>query len=160
MEPAERHAGVAELLALLQRHGLTLASVESLTGGMFAAAITSVPGASGNYLGGFVTYASRLKHELVGVDAASIRTHGVVNAATAEAMARGGRQRTGADVAVACTGVAGPDPQDGALPGTVFIAVSTPERVLGEHLALDGDRQVIREATVDAMMGLVRSILG
>ena len=157
MEPDEVEARAAALLAALARHRVTLASVESLTGGMFASAVTAVPGASVSYLGGFVTYATRLKHELVGVDADQIAEIGVINAATAEAMAEGGRERTGADLVVACTGVAGPDPQDGVQPGTVFIAVASASQVTVAHLFLPGDRRAIRQGTVAAMIDLVAS---
>lgn len=149
----------SDLLAALGREGASLASIESLTGGMFASVITAVPGASASYLGGFITYASRLKHELVGVDAAHIATFGVINAATAEAMAEGGRQRTGADLAVACTGVAGPDSQDGVQAGTVFIAVASATRTTVQHLVFEGDRATIRRATVAAMVELLCSVV-
>lgn len=159
MGPDEVESRAADLLAALARRRLTLASVESLTGGLFGAVLTTVPGASVSYLGGLVTYASRLKHDLVGVDADQIAAMGVVNAATAEAMAEGGRDRTGADLVVACTGVAGPDPQDGVQPGTVFVAVASRDQVTVEHLVLDGDRSAIRQATVAAMIDLVVSAL-
>ena len=108
VEPDEVEARAAALLAALARHRVTLASVESLTGGMFASAVTAVPGASVSYLGGFVTYATRLKHELVGVDADQIAEIGVINAATAEAMAEGGRERTGADLSSRAQGLPAP----------------------------------------------------
>lgn len=159
MDLVALESDAADVLAALGRQGLTLASVESLTGGMFASVVTAVPGASTSYVGGFVTYASRLKHELVGVDADLIATQGVINAATAEAMAQGGRERTGADLAVSCTGVAGPGPQDGIGAGTVFIAVASASQVTVEHLVIEGDRQDIRRASVAAMLELLDSTI-
>lgn len=152
-------ADAGEVLATLRRRGLWLGSVESLTGGMFAEEVTAVPGASKAFVGGFVTYASRLKHDLVGVDRGLIERLGVVNADTAEAMARGGRERLGADLVVACTGAAGPEPQDGQQPGTVFIAVAHDRGVDVRRLSLSGDRQAVRRQTVAAMLGLVAEAL-
>src|SRR5690348_3867436 len=103
----------AEALALLAAAGATLATAESLTGGRLAAAVTSVPGASAGYVGGLVTYATGLKETLLGVPAELVEQYGVVSGECARAMAEGCRTVTGATYAVATTGVAGPDLQEG-----------------------------------------------
>lgn len=147
------------VVADLGRRGLTLATCESLTGGLVGATITAVPGSSAVYVGGLVTYASRLKHQLAGVDEALIAEHGVVNRACAEQMATGARRLLAADLALACTGVAGPDPQDGERPGTVWIALATPDGVVARRLALVGDREAVRRGTVAALFALVHEHL-
>lgn len=150
----------AELVAQLRGAGLTLGTCESLTGGQVAARITSVPGASAVFRGGLVTYASDLKATLVGVDPGRIASDGVINAYTAETMARGALELLRVDLAAACTGVAGPDPQDGAPVGTVWICVAAgnaEDEVIVEtrRLALAGDRATIQGATVDELIGFV-----
>ncbi|MGA4668251.1 CinA family protein [Propionibacteriaceae bacterium Y1923] len=161
-EPADEAgpaAAASRLLEALAARGLSLASAESVTGGRFAGLVTSVPGASRSYVGGVVAYTSRLKHELLGVDADLLARHGAVNEAVARAMAEGARRRLGASVAVACTGVAGPDPSDGAPVGTVFLALALAGSTRAVELSLDGDRRAIREATVAAMVDLVANSL-
>lgn len=149
-------ATAQELVGLLAGRGLTLGTCESLTGGALAAAITEVPGASAVFRGGLVTYASDLKTSLAGVDAEQVRRHGVINAETARAMAVGARDVLGVDLAVACTGVAGPEPQDGAAVGTVWLALADRNGVVDQLLQLDGNRAAIRARTVKLAMALVR----
>jgi nicotinamide-nucleotide amidase len=110
---------VGEMLA---EHGLTLAVMESCTGGLLADTLTNVPGSSRYFRGGIVAYSTEVK-ESMGVDPDLIREHGVISAETASAMAAAARERLQADVGVGITGVAGPDPQDGAPVGSVHIAV-------------------------------------
>lgn len=160
VDEAALEGAAALLLDRLAERGLSLASAESLTGGMFAAAVTAVPGASAVYRGGVIAYASRLKHDLLGVDADLIASHGVINPEVARAMAQGVRERTGADLAVSCTGVAGPDRQDDAEVGTVFIAVAAVGDTTVAQLALAGDRASIRRHSVAAMLSLVDGRLG
>jgi nicotinamide-nucleotide amidase len=107
---------VAELLT---ERGLTLAVAESLTGGLVAARLVNVPGASTWFRGGVVAYASEVKHTLLDVPPGP-----VVSAPAARAMAAGVRRALGADIGLGVTGVAGPDAQDGERPGTVFLAVA------------------------------------
>jgi nicotinamide-nucleotide amidase len=99
---------------------------ESLTGGMLCSALIDVPGASAVVRGGVVSYATDLKHRLLGVDAGLLAANGPVDPDVATQMAHGVRERLGADWGVATTGVAGPDPQDGIAAGTVYIAVAGP----------------------------------
>ena len=112
--------------------GLTLASMESCTGGLLANMLTDAPGASRFFAGGFVSYTSAMKISL-GVPAEIIREHGAISGQCAIAMADAARERLGASVGVGITGVAGPDPQEGKQPGVAYIAVS------------DADRHSVRE---------------
>ncbi|MDR7381464.1 CinA family protein [Promicromonospora iranensis] len=140
------------LLAEAAARGWTIGVAESLTGGLVTAALVSVPGASRVLRGGVVAYATDLKAELLGVDADLLAERGAVDEAVAAQMAAGARTATGADVGLATTGVAGPDPQDGQEPGVVFVAVSTPVASEVHRLDLDGDRsQVIADAARGAL---------
>jgi nicotinamide-nucleotide amidase len=141
---------VEALATLLRRRGATLATAESCTGGLIAAACTELAGSSDWFERGFVTYSNAAKTELLGVDPALIRSEGAVSEAVACAMAEGALARSPASCAVAVTGIAGPG---GATPGkpvgTVWLAVAlrgAPARA--ERLQLDGDRTAIRMQTV------------
>jgi nicotinamide-nucleotide amidase len=149
----------AGLLAALERRGWTVAVAESLTGGQVVARLVDVPGASRTVRGGVVAYATDVKRSVLGVDAALLAAEGAVHPEVARQMARGVRAVVGADVGLATTGVAGPDPQDGREPGTVHVAVVTPagERVIS--LALTGDRPQVREQAVDAVLDLAATLV-
>jgi nicotinamide-nucleotide amidase len=121
--PMSEHAA-AEIIGLLAERGQSVAVAESLTGGLLAAALTSVPGASAAFRGGVVTYATDLKAAVLGVPADLLARHGAVHPDVAAAMAAGVRRLMGAAVGAATTGVAGPDPADDQPVGTVYIAVS------------------------------------
>lgn len=144
--------------------GLTVATAESLTGGLVCAALTSVPGSSDVVRGGLILYATDLKASLGGVDGELLAGHGPVAAVTVEAMARGVRHTLGSDLGVATTGVAGPDIQDGHDVGTVYVAVATEGDVMVRSFLgadrLSGDRQAVRTATVDAALMLLISVVG
>jgi nicotinamide-nucleotide amidase len=146
--------------ALLQARGQTVAVAESLTGGLVAAALTDVPGASASFRGGIVSYATELKAALLGVDAAMLARHGAVYPPVAVAMATGVRTRLGASYGLATTGVAGPDPQDGQPVGTVHFAVSADDDTVVRTVALSGDRAQIRRLTVEHALGLLLGRLG
>ena len=143
------------VLAALEELGFTLATAESLTGGGVGAVVTSVPGASRVYVGGVVAYASRVKVELLGVAPEVVEEHGVVSEPCALAMAEGVRLLVGADVGVATTGVAGPDPQEGKAAGTVYVAVAGPGGSRASLLQLSGDRGAVRDATAAGALQLV-----
>jgi nicotinamide-nucleotide amidase len=132
---------------------------ESLTGGMLAAAITSVPGASAAFRGGVVTYATDLKASLLEVSADLLARRGAVHPEVAAQMAAGVSRHLTATTGVSTTGVAGPDPADGQPVGTVFIAVALGGRISGRHLTLAGDRQAIRGATVRSALALLLEVL-
>ncbi|HEY2522910.1 MAG TPA: CinA family protein [Streptosporangiaceae bacterium] len=144
-----------QVITMLRAAGQTVAAAESLTGGLVAAALTSVPGASLAVRGGVVSYATDLKASLLGVPRAMLDEHGPVFPGVASAMANGVRQRLAATFGVATTGVAGPDPADGQPVGTVHIAVSAQDDTVVRTLALDGDRDLIRSLTVERSLALL-----
>lgn len=156
-----RRPDATEALVLLRARGVSLATVESLTGGRLAAAVTAVPGASASYLGGFVTYATELKESLVGVPHEVVERYGVVSAECAAAMAQGCRETTGAGYAVATTGVAGPDAQEGRPVGTVFVGIAAAAGVRTLSLELVGDRHQIQDrACREALSALCETLRG
>ncbi|MFF2135355.1 CinA family protein [Streptomyces sp. NPDC058193] len=154
-------SGAARVLRRLQERGETLAVAESLTGGLVAAELTSVPGASQTFRGSVTTYATSLKRDVLGVDGALLAERGAVDPAVARSMAVGVRRVLGADWGIATTGVAGPEPQDGKPVGTVFIAVSGPGDVQKvAELRLNGGRADIRKESVRSLLELLSGELG
>jgi nicotinamide-nucleotide amidase len=140
--------------------GLTLATAESCTGGLVAARLTSVPGASDVFLGSVVAYANDVKLSELGVPPDVLESHGAVSAEAAAAMAHGARARLGADVAVAVTGVAGPDGGSEEKPvGLVFLHAAGPNGDEARRLDLPGDREMIRGRATTAALHLVRRLL-
>jgi PncC family amidohydrolase len=150
----------AEVVAVLGGRSLTLATAESVTGGGLGAVVTAVPGASAVYAGGVVSYATRVKQELLGVPAELVARHGVVSAACAEAMAEVVRRVVGADLGVSTTGVAGPEPQEGKAVGLVYVAVADGTSTVSRELRLAGDREAIRAATSHGALRLLLERLG
>lgn len=150
----------AECLDALRRRKATVATAESLTCGLVAAALASVPGASDVLRGGVAAYATDVKTSLLGVDTDLLTRHGVVSAACAEAMATGGRRLLGADFAVSTTGVAGPGSSDGHAAGEVYVAVAPPHHPpVSRRLMLPGDRAAVREASVSEALALLAAVL-
>jgi nicotinamide-nucleotide amidase len=150
----------AAVLEVLVARGQTLAVAESLTGGLLAATIVDVPGASRVFRGGLIVYATDLKATLAGVPADLLRAHGPVHPDTAAALAEGARTRCGADWGLATTGVAGPDPQDGVPVGTVYVAVSSATSGGVIRLDLAGSRAEIRAGAVAGALDLLTAALG
>ena len=139
----------------LRERGLLLATAESCTGGLCAKRLTDVPGASQVFCGGVVSYTNEVKMRLLGVKEETLAQFGAVSGETAREMAEGVRKATGADVAVSVTGVAGPSSDEmGNVVGTVFIAFSSEQETVSEKLQLSGDREKIREQSVNAMLWL------
>lgn len=149
----------ARVLDVLAERGETLATAESLTGGMLAALLTDVPGASRCFRGGVVAYASDLKESVLGVPAAVVAEHGVVSGPCAAAMAEGARRLTGSTYAVATTGVAGPDLQEGKPAGLVFVAVSAPSGTMVRELRLTGDREKVRRGACAGGLDALAEVL-
>ena len=150
----------AQIIGLLAARGQTVAVAESLTGGLLAAALTSVPGASAVFRGGVVAYATDLKATILGVPPDLLERHGAVDPEVAAEMATGVRSRMAATIGAATTGVAGPDPSDGKPVGTVYIAVSIgPDAAAAStavrSLALHGSRDEIRRETVAQCLRLL-----
>jgi nicotinamide-nucleotide amidase len=137
-----------QVVVTLTGRGQTVAVAESVTGGLLAAALVEVPGASAVFRGGVVAYATDLKATLLGVPAPLLERHGAVHPQVAAAMASGVRQRLDATFGLATTGVAGPEPADGQPVGTVFIAVASAAGAEPRALRLSGDRATIRYQTV------------
>ncbi|MDX3234809.1 CinA family protein [Streptomyces sp. ME03-5709C] len=149
----------AEVLGLLEARQEWLAVAESLTGGLVAAELTSVPGASRSFRGSVTAYATELKRDVLAVDGALLAERGAVDPDVARGMAEGVRRVLRADWGLATTGVAGPDPQDGQPVGTVYVAVAGPPGVWCERLRLNGDRAEIRTTTVNAVLTLLQRTL-
>lgn len=148
--------------ALLRQHRATLSVAESCTGGLLAERITSVPGSSDYFEGGFVTYTKRMKMELLGVSEAVLETAGAVSQETAEAMAVGARRRTGSTYALAVTGIAGPGQGGESAPvGTVYVALADINGCRGAYRQFLGDRTRIRQFSTQMALDLLRRrILG
>jgi nicotinamide-nucleotide amidase len=139
----------ARLVMLCRARGVTVATAESCTGGLIAAAITEIPGSSAMFTHGFVTYANAAKTEMLGVPAGLIEAVGAVSEAVARRMAEGARQRAGATLAVSVTGVAGPDGGTPEKPvGTVWFGLETPSGVTTYSKRFAGNRREVREQSV------------
>ncbi len=145
----------AEIIRRLTEAGDTVAAAESLTGGLVAAALTDVPGSSSAFRGGVVAYATELKAQLLSVDVGMLKRHGPVYAPVAAAMAEGVRNRLGATIGIATTGVAGPGPADGQPAGTVHVAVSLAGDTVVRTMALHGNRDEVRRLAVERVLGLL-----
>jgi nicotinamide-nucleotide amidase len=149
----------ASAIALLIARGLTVGTAESLTGGLVAATLTTVAGASAAFRGGVVAYAADLKESQLGVPSALLNQHGTVHRDVALAMAAGVRRRLDVAIGVATTGVAGPDPAEGQPVGTVHVAVDAGTGPAHRLLALTGDREQVRSETVRQVLALLVSVL-
>lgn len=158
-EPVPPVVDPVEVVTAYRDAGLTIAVAESLTAGMLTSRLADVPGASTVLRGAVVAYATDLKASLLGVDAGLLARVGAVHPDVAEQMACGVRERLGADVGVATTGVAGPDPQDGLPPGTVYVAVASDRATRVRALHLAGDRPSVRAGTVEVSLGLLLGTL-
>ena len=143
---------VKEVNNHLVEEGLTLGSVESFTGGLFASRITSVPGASKFFKGAFVTYATEEKVRLISVPQSVIDQFGVVSKEVAYYMANNGRQLLNVDVCVSFTGNAGPDAMEGKPVGEVHIGIATKDNAQIYSLLLSGSRSDIQEAAIDFVL--------
>jgi PncC family amidohydrolase len=147
---------------MMKERGLTLAVMESCTGGLLSDTITNVPGSSAYFRGGVVSYATDVK-EMMGVAPAIIGEYGVVSAQTAAAMAAAIRERLEADIGIGVTGVAGPEPQDGVPVGQVYIGLDGGEDVPSHSLSFlfSQSREAIkRRAVTQSIMLLRRALLG
>ncbi len=154
-----RYSAANEVVGLARKTASTIVTAESLTGGMIGAALTSIPGSSRSYWGGFTVYSPDAKTRLLGVSSRILQEYGTVSRETAEAMARGALDVSGADIAVAVTGVAGPGGGTDGIPvGTVWIALArkaSPGRdgvarapeVSAERCLFAGSRRRVRAAT-------------
>ncbi len=148
------------VVALAQAREMMLATAESCTGGLVAARLTSVPGASDAFVGGVVAYSNDLKERELGVSSETLSRHGAVSAETAREMAAGARARLQADASVAVTGVAGPGggtPEKP--PGLVYISAQTSDAEEELELRIPGDRETVRSRSTAAALHLLRRVL-
>lgn len=153
MTAYEHTAASTRLLDRLRERGWSVATAESLTGGLVASALVEIAGASESLRGGVVAYDTRVKSSLLGVDSGLLEARGAVDPDVATQMARGARRALradglDADVGIATTGVAGPAPADGQPVGRVYVAVSTPDGDDVREHDLEGDRDEIRRQAV------------
>ena len=146
----------ARLVASARERGVKLGTAESCTGGLVAAAISAVPGASEVLEGGIVSYSNDVKHARLGVDTHALREFGAVSTQVAEQMARGACEQLGVDYAVSVTGIAGPGGGSVAKPvGTVCFGIAGPRGATSERLHFDGDREAVRTQSVDHALDLL-----
>jgi len=148
------------VLGLCRERGFTLATAESATGGLIGARLTEVPGASDVFVGGVIAYANDVKERRLRVPRGVLQEHGAVSAETAAAMAAGARAELGADVAVADTGIAGPDGGTPEKPvGLVYLAVDGPDGRRTAEFRLPGDREAVRARTTALALHMLRRAL-
>ena len=141
----------------LKARGVTFAAAESCTGGLIAKRITDLPGASCVFRGGVVSYTNEVKASVLGVPQETLDRYGAVSEPVARAMAEGVRRITGSDLSVATTGLAGPDGDDRGNPvGTVFVALSTPERTAVRHMNCGSGRDRVRMLASHCAFDLLR----
>jgi nicotinamide-nucleotide amidase len=159
VNPTRAHC--EQLAAMLQERGWKLATAESCTGGLIAAACTDLAGSSAWFERGFVTYSNEAKTELLGVDAGLIAQHGAVSEVVARAMAFGAVRHSHAQVSIAVTGVAGPTGGTPAKPvGTVWFGFQVHGTLHSETRRFDGDRASVRAQTVDHALLRVLALIG
>lgn len=147
-------ADATALLGALAARGWTMGTAESLTGGLLAATVVEVPGASQAFAGAVIAYDPRVKIEVLGVDPLLVGRVGTVDEEVVTQMAQGATRALGVDLALATTGVAGPGPSEGHPSGTVWLACASPSGVLTRRLALTGGRAAVRAAAVSAALDL------
>lgn len=145
----------AEVVRLLKKKGLKICFVESCTGGLLAATLINVSGASAVIEQSYVTYSNEAKHRLAGVKRKTLREHGAVSKKTAKEMAKGGAKASGCPVCVSVTGVAGPDTEEGKPVGLVYIGVYYEDKVTAYKFLLEGTRSEIRRKAVNKALSLI-----
>jgi nicotinamide-nucleotide amidase len=156
----EREEGLeGTVMRLLKERGASIACAESLTGGSVAARLTQAEGASASFVGSAVVYTAEAKHRVLGVSRETIEGVGVVSEACAREMAAGARRVFACDLAISLTGAAGPEPHDGAEPGTVWIALDAADLQHARGYRATGDRDRVRRWSEQAALDLVRRYL-
>lgn len=148
------------IIRLLEKKGMTVATAESCTGGKIAARITDVPGASGVFREGYVTYANEAKRKLLGVSGKTLETYGAVSEQTAREMVEGVKKAAGAQAGIAVTGIAGPEGGSREKPvGLVFIGCSVGNKTEVKRFCFHGNRRLVRDGAVQQAMILLRQLL-
>jgi nicotinamide-nucleotide amidase len=161
MLPDQTLRDAESLLAACRAKGIRLATAESCTGGLIAAALTAIAGSSDVVDRGFVTYSNEAKNQMVGVPMPLIEAHGAVSEVVARAMAAGALERSRADIAVSVTGVAGPGGGSADKPvGLVCFGLARRgQPAASEQVVFPGDRAAVRAATVARAFALIRARL-
>ncbi|MEI3522081.1 MAG: CinA family protein [Anaerosacchariphilus sp.] len=146
-----------EVVELLEKDELTVTTAESCTGGLVAARLVDVPGVSEVFKQGFITYSNKAKRKLLNVKKTTLKEFGAVSEKTAREMAKGAILASGADAAIATTGIAGPDGGTEEKPvGLVYIGVSVRGQMYVEEYHFEGERSEVRESTVQAALALLK----
>ena len=148
-----------EIIQKLGQRHLTISVAESLTGGLVAASLTQIPGASVVFKGGIIAYRDEIKRQVLKVDPALITKFTSISEPVAQSMATNVRELMNTDIGIATTGVAGPDKSDGFAPGIVFVAISIGDHKICQKLELVGDRTQIRDQSVNEIFKLTLSQL-
>ena len=149
-----------KIIELLMEHHLTITTAESCTGGLIAATLVNVPGVSGQFEEGYITYSNEAKEKLLGVSHETLEKYGAVSSQTAEEMAKGAKKAAHADISIISTGIAGPDGGTKEKPvGLVYLACSLGEETEVERHIFSGDRQEVRQASVQAALALVEKTI-
>ncbi|MDO4581263.1 MAG: CinA family protein [Bacillota bacterium] len=153
-------ATARRLVAGLTRRGWHIATAESCSGGLLAAAFTDIPGASAVFDCGVISYADRIKADWLSVEPQTLADYGAVSEQTARQMAEGARRISGAELALSTTGIAGPDGGSPDKPcGLVYIALATDDGSIVRRNLFSGDRAAVREQTVAAALSLLEEYL-
>lgn len=149
-----------QIAEILRERKQTVSAAESLTGGLVCERLTNIAGSSAYFMGGIVSYHSRIKVTELQIPGSLIAKHGPVSIEVAKAMAEGIRKRFKTDIGIATTGCAGPDPQPPAPVGLVYVAAASIKGTEFKELHLQGSRQEIREKAAQAAIGLLWEHLG
>ena len=152
-------SSIAEIGALLSKKELTLGSVESFTGGLFASEVTAISGASKYFKGALVTYATEEKVRLLGIPSEEIEKHGVVSKEIAYLMAKLGKEKLAVDYCLAFTGNAGPEAMENKPVGEIYIALAGPQKVEVQAFHLQGERNKIQKSAIDLALTLLAKTL-
>ncbi len=143
----------------LKRRGWRLAVAESCTGGLLGHRLTSIPGSSAYFLGGVIAYRNEIKARILNVREETLARFGAISAEAAREMAEGVRRLFQADLALAITGVAGPDPEEGKPVGEIYIALASPHGIWTRRIAGGPDRQENKALAVEAALELLEAVL-
>lgn len=150
---------VARVGEALKRRGWRLAVAESCTGGLLGHHLTNVPGSTAYFLGGVIAYRNEIKTRLLNVREETLARFGAISPQAAQEMAEGVRRLFQADLALAITGVAGPDPEEGKPPGEIYVALAGPQGVQVRRVTGGSDRLENKARAVEAALGLLETAL-
>jgi len=148
-----------QIVKVMKRRGITLSTAESITGGGVASAITDVAGSSAIFLGSIVTYSDASKTKFLGIPKRILIKSTAVSEVVAREMAESVRKQFGSDFAISTTGVAGPGKAYGQKAGTVWVAIASKRETITIELALTGERNAIRGATIESALACLSRIL-